>query len=269
MYHIYNASAYKQLKLEASLVKNHQSEPIAPHPLLTDYYEEMDKRRNKVDQMFNSSAKHYDWITDLMSFGSGRSYRKTALVSIGLKKGQSLIDVGAGTGVIAKFAQDIVGNNGYVLAIDPSENMLIQAKNRGVKNIDVGLAESLPCETDQFDFLIMGYALRHIEDLNIAFKEYFRVLKPGGKVLLLEITCPKHWLIKILLKIYMKGIIPLLARVFKQSKSTQELMRYYWDTIESCVPPEVILSALDQAGFAQTHRKIVMGIFSEYTALKQ
>ncbi len=243
-------------------------EPLAPHPLLSDYYSNMENRREKVDQMFDDSAEYYDWITDLMSFGSGRNYRKQALNRINLAQGMSLIDIGAGTGVISKIAQDIVGENGSVLAVDPSKGMLEQARLRGVKNIEVGIAEALPSEDNTHDVLTMGYALRHIADLNIAFNEYLRVLKPGGKVLLLEITCPKNKLGKALLKFYMKGIIPLIARVFKGSKNTQELMLYYWDTIEACVPPKMILESLKQAGFVNVERKLIMGTFSEYVAVK-
>ncbi len=102
----------------------------------------------------------------------------------------------------------------------------------------------------------------------MAFSEYLRVLKPGGKILLLEISRPKGRLMTTLLRIYLKGIVPNLARIFRRSSDTKTLMRYYWDTIEQCVPPETICQALSDAGADNAHRHIVMGIFSEYTGTK-
>lgn len=245
------------------------SRPVAPHPVLTEYYSTAEDRRARVNAMFNASARHYDWITAMMSFGSGRWYRGDALKRHGLTAGTRLIDVGAGTGVISLLAQPIVGDTGEVLAVDPSEGMLGVARANGVKRTLIGRAEELPADTDHFDLLTMGYALRHVADLAAAFTEYRRVLKPGGKVLLLEITRPEgrglsFWL----LRGYMRWVVPLLTRLFRGSAAAEELMRYYWDTIEHCVPPATILSALEQAGFKQVQRKVVIGMMSEYSGIK-
>jgi demethylmenaquinone methyltransferase/2-methoxy-6-polyprenyl-1,4-benzoquinol methylase len=114
----------------------------------------------------------------------------------------------------------------------------------------------------------MGYALRHVADLGAAFAEYQRVLKPGGKILLLEITRPRGKLGTFFLKAYLKGIIPNLARIFRRSADTKVLMRYYWDTIEQCVPPETIVAALKKTGLEGVKRDVVLGIFSEYSGIK-
>ena len=85
---------------------------IAPHPVLQDYYNKEEERRKRVDNMFDSSAEHYDWVTDVMSFGSGRWYRRQALQRAGLTSGDNVLDVGAGTGVVSWLAQQIVGDEG-------------------------------------------------------------------------------------------------------------------------------------------------------------
>jgi demethylmenaquinone methyltransferase/2-methoxy-6-polyprenyl-1,4-benzoquinol methylase len=239
-----------------------------PHPVLDDYYEAESKRRAVVDHMFDSSAEHYDWITDIMSFGSGRWYRRQALLKNGLKSGDKILDVGAGTGVISWLAQEIVGDDGHVVALDPSKGMLGEAKKLGVKHATQGLGEALPFPDNTFDFLTMGYALRHVSDLEKAFTEYKRVLKPNGKLLLLEISRPESKLSTLLLKIYLKGIVPNIARVGRRNEDIKTLMRYYWDTIEQCVAPPTIVNALTNVGLENSHRNIVMGIFSEYTATK-
>ena len=241
---------------------------VAPHPVLTDYYESADKRREKVDEMFDSSAEHYDWICNMMSFGSGEMYRHQALVRGGLKSGMALLDVGAGTGVVSLLAQKIVGDDGVVIALDPSKGMLSEAQKSGVKHASQGLGEALPFPDNSFDMLTMGFALRHVADLSAAFEEYKRVLKPGGKVLILEISRPRSTIATWALKVYMKGFVPLVTRFLRRSADAQKLMEYYWDTIEHCVPPATIVSALSSVGFSSPKRHAVMGIFSEYTGIK-
>ena len=155
---------------------------VAPHPVLSEYYESEETRRGRVDDMFDTSAEHYDWITDVMSFGSGRWHRRSVLMRAGLAPGMKVLDVGAGTGVVSWIAQDIVKEEGLVVALDPSKGMLSEAKKLGVQRATQGLGESLPFPDDTFDMVTMGYALRHMADLDKLFKEYLRVLKPCGKI---------------------------------------------------------------------------------------
>lgn len=241
---------------------------IAPHPILTKYYEDEPGRKRRVNELFDVSAPHYDWITDAMSFGNGRSYRRDALLRLKVGPGTALLDVGCGTGVIALAAQQLVGPTGRVVAVDPSEGMLNEARRAGVQQTQLGRAEALPLGDNEFDVLTMGYALRHVEDLVSTFCEYRRVLKPGGRVLLLEISRPASPLQYGFLKFYLKYVIPVLTRLGRRSRDAQELMRYYWDTIDSCVPPATILAALARAGFEQPRREVLYGMFSEYQAVK-
>lgn len=241
---------------------------LRPHPILQDYYANETQRRKTVDDLFDTTASNYNAITDIMSFGSGRWYRKQALLRAGCQQGQSILDVGTGTGVIAHLAQQIVGPDGTVMALDPSIGMLGEARSLGVSHSIQGLGETLPFADNSFDLLTMGYALRHVADLHVAFHEYCRVLKPGGKVVLLEISRPQTSLATFFLKLYMKGIVPNIARIGLGSADTKKLMQYYWDTIEACVAPAQIVDALSAVGFESANRHLVMGIFSEYTAIK-
>lgn len=240
---------------------------LSPHPVLDEYYHDESERRERVDAMFDASAPHYDWINAMMSFGSGRRYRTEAMERHGVDEGMKLLDVGSGTGVLALIAQQRVGDSGRVVALDPSAGMLAQARANGVRETVTGLGEDMPFDDDEFDMLTMGYALRHVADLEATFREYRRVVRPGGKVLLLEITRPQNWLGFHFMRFYMRGLVPALTRVFRRSKDAQVLMRYYWDTIENCVPPATILGSLEKAGFEQVERNAVMGIFSEYTGI--
>jgi demethylmenaquinone methyltransferase/2-methoxy-6-polyprenyl-1,4-benzoquinol methylase len=172
---------------------------------------------------------------------------------------------------VACEAVKIVGNPELVCGVDPSSSMMANARVPAGVQLLNGTAESIPFPDAHFDFLSMGYALRHIGDLRAAFKEFHRVLKPGGKLCLLEITCPESWWGRFLLKVYMKGWVPLLAPFIGHRHNTRRLWRYYWDTIEACLPPAQIVAELEAAGFKNARRYIdvrTMSIFAEFQAEK-
>src|SRR5437588_553864 len=104
--------------------------------------------------------------------------------------------------------------------------------------------ESLPIRSASFDFLTIGYALRHFADLRALFVECNRVMRPGGAILILEITPPRSRVGYAALRFHLNRIVPMLARLRSGSAAAKTLMHYYWDTIDACVPPETILAAL-------------------------
>ena len=240
----------------------------APHGALPDYYETEQGRKTFVREVFDETAGDYDRIERLMAFGTGSWYRRRALARSGLAAGMNVLDVGFGTGLVAKEAARIVGEEGRVIGIDPSIGMLRSASRPQGIAVVQGMAESLPFATGRFDFLSMGFALRHMSDLSIVFAEMLRVLAPGGKVCLLEITLPAGRISRSVLKLYMRSFIPLLARFVGGNRKTPRLFQYYWDTIQACVPPERVVEALRQAGFEDAKRFVEAGIFSEYTGRK-
>lgn len=239
-----------------------------PHPVLTEYYAEESDRPTYLQEIFNRTAGDYDRIEHLMAFGSGPWYRHRALVDAGLGTGMSVLDIGTGTGLVAREAAGIVGAASLVIGVDPSAGMISNAKVPFGLRLLAGRAESIPAPDGAADFLSMGYALRHISDLSIAFAEFHRVLKSGGRLCLLEITRPENLLRRLILKLYLRGIVPILSRLVARQSAMPELMRYYWDTIEACATPVTIMQALTLAGFADVQRYIKLGIFSEYRARK-
>src|SRR5262249_28149959 len=149
-----------------------------PHPQLSEYYGDEAERRRLLDRLFDRSARDYDRIGRWMSFGSGESYRADCLRRAGLRPGMRVLDVATGTGPVARAAAQTVGVE-RVLALDPSMGMLLEARRAvGVAGVR-GLGEQLPWRDGSFDFLSMGYALRHVGDLRATFAEYHRVLRPG------------------------------------------------------------------------------------------
>ncbi|KAF7598468.1 MAG: dimethylmenaquinone methyltransferase [Candidatus Dactylopiibacterium carminicum] len=243
----------------------------APHQPLTDYYASEAERAGFVRRMFDSTAEDYDRMETILGFGTGPWYRGEAMKRAGLLPGMSIVDVGTGTGLMARAAVQITGDAALVTGVDPSPGMMAQAQLPGVTLVE-GRAEAIPYPDASFDFLSMGYALRHISDLSVAFREFHRVMKPGARLCLLEITRPESAWGRLLLKIYMKGLVPLLAYVVgRQKQGTCRLWRYYWDTIEACVPPAQVLATLEAAGFTCVRRHIEtkgLSILAEYQAVK-
>jgi demethylmenaquinone methyltransferase/2-methoxy-6-polyprenyl-1,4-benzoquinol methylase len=179
-----------------------------------------------------------------------------------------VLDVGTGTGLVAREAAGIAGGGNLVTGLDPSAGMLASAKlPPGIVLVE-GRAESIPLAGDGFEFLSMGYALRHIADLSRAFAEFHRVLRPGGRLCILEITRPRSRVALALLKAYMRGVVPALVRLTSSRKDSPRMWAYYWDTIEACAPPEAVMNTLVQAGFTAVDRHVELGIFSEYRAIK-
>ncbi len=256
----------------SSTLTNRTEHPIShePHPPLTEYYANEKERRGFVGKIFDRTASDYDRIDRLLAFGSGPWYRNQALLRAGLKPGMRIVDIGVGTGLVAREAVKLVGDPALVVGVDPSVGMMSQAHLPGVQLVE-GRAEAIPFPDASFDFLSMGYALRHIGDLSDAFSEFHRVLKPGGRLCLLEITKPERAWSQFLLKSYMRGVVPVLARLVGSSAESAKLWRYYWDTIEACVPPSGVIDTLTDAGFSGAKRHIetpALSIFAEYQAVK-
>lgn len=242
--------------------------PTAPVPTLTNYWSDPAERQHAVNALFDRGAAHYDWICRAMSFGTGQFYRREALERAGVSDGMTVLDVGTGTGLLAREALRTVHARGRVIGIDPSPSMMAAGRRTLSMPRVRAVGERLPFAERRFDFVTMGYALRHVPDLDEAFKEYRRVLKPGGRVLLLEITSPASELGRAVVAFYFGRIVPLVARLGTGSADAARMMKFYWDTIAHCVPPAAVLASLGRSGFVDAKQTVMQGIFSEYTATR-
>lgn len=240
----------------------------APHKPLETFYSAPEERAAYINRLFNNSAPHYDWISGVLAFGSDKFYRRHALRRAGLTAEMLLLDVASGTGLVAQAALDLGLDPSRIIGLDPSLGMLQENQKLRPINLVLGLGEHLPFPDNTFDFISMGYALRHVESLTALFTEYRRVLKPGGRILILEISRPAGKLSCAALRWYFKNIVPLIARLRSQTPDLPELMKYYWATIEECVPPAQILEALNQSGLVNVNRKSVAPMLNDYSAAK-
>ena len=240
----------------------------SPIPVMSGYFVSAAEKRPFIAAIFDNTAADYDRMERILGLGNGPRYRGQALERAGLVAGMHVIDVATGTGLVACEAVRITGAGELVVGVDPSAGMLKNAKvPPGVRLLE-GSAEVLPCADGEFDFLSMGYALRHISDLSVAFAEFHRVVKPGARICILEITPPSSRIGRLLLKTYMYWLVPAFGRLAGMSADTAKLWRYYWDTIDACAAPEHVIATLQASGFTDVRRQVSHRIFSEYQAVK-
>jgi demethylmenaquinone methyltransferase/2-methoxy-6-polyprenyl-1,4-benzoquinol methylase len=242
--------------------------PLAPHGPLSEFYAAPAGRPQFVNELFDQAAPDYDWLSGLLSFWTDRSYRRQALRRAGLKPGMKLLDVATGTGLVVKAALQLGLPPGDVCGVDPSQGMLAQNRARNPVSLLQGRGEKLPFPDASFDFVTMGYALRHVEDLRRLFSELRRVLRPEGRLLLLEITRPQSRIGFGLMQWFMRRLLPRLVRWLRRNESSARLLEYYWVTIAECVPPAVILAALNAEGWRDVRRVTFGPLLSEYVARK-
>lgn len=240
------------------------AQAVPPHPVLTGHYSAPEERVGYIRRLFDETASDYDRINNWMSLRTGERYRREVLLRTGLGPGQAVLDLACGTGVIAGHAQALTAPGGTVVALDPSLPMLAEAGRRGVELRAAGAAEALPLAERTLDLVVMGYALRHLADLRVGFAEMLRVLKPGGRLLILEMVPPRSPLGYALTKVYLKYLVPAVTATVARQRRSRRLMEYYWQTVDRCIPPETVLETLRQAGFASIERKIQFGLFNEY-----
>ena len=152
---------------------------LVPHPPLKKYYAEEKQRRQFVSELFDKTAHQYDWVIKAMSFGSGNWYRNDALLRAGLKKDMSALDVATGTGPVAISIKKIVGENGSVIGLDRSINMLTETKRNLQLDVVQSDAAALPFPDKSFDYVILLEVIEHLYNPQFVINEISRILKPG------------------------------------------------------------------------------------------
>ena len=239
----------------------------APHQTISARYGGPGDKPAYLQSLFDRGAPHYDRVNGFGFLWTGGPYRRRALRLAGLRPGMDVLDVACGTGPVTRECLRMLRGSGRVVGVDPSPGMLTVARQRvpGAE-FRAGHAEALPVDDHSVDFLVMGFALRHVGELERAFREYRRVLRPGGRVLVLEISRPRSRLGLVAARTYFRDVLPRLTRLVTGSRDAHEMMSYYWETIDACVPPDAIVAALHAAGFDAVQRRTELGLFSAFTA---
>ena len=233
---------------------------LAPHPVLAGWYACEADRAGFVRRLFDQGAAGYDRIDRLFSLGTGTRYRAALLRRAGVRRNDRVLDVATGTGLMGRAARRLAPD-GLVVGLDVSAGMLAVARRQPGLALLQARAEQVPARDGAFDVVAMGYALRHLDDLDRAFAEFRRVLRPGGTLLLTEIVRPGSRPGRALARLYLGALVPRLSRLLGGGADASRMMRYYWTTIEQCVPEASIVAALGRCGFGAVRSETELGLF--------
>ncbi len=229
-----------------------------------------EEKKGQVQEMFDGIAKRYDFLNHFLSLGIDLYWRKQSVKALALENGQILLDVATGTGdqgFSALKTADI-----QVVGLDFSFNMLELAKKkideRGLEHkfeVVQGDAESLPFQDNTFDALSISYGIRNVGTIRTALNEFYRVLKPGGRISILEFAEPEGWLFGRLYRFYFDHILPKLAGMM----SSKSAYTYLPESVRHFPNRSDFKALLTKAGFGQVkHRDLTFGVTAIYRGVK-
>jgi demethylmenaquinone methyltransferase/2-methoxy-6-polyprenyl-1,4-benzoquinol methylase len=233
-----------------------------------DYYSTPGEKQQFLRNIFDRTAPFYEGIATWGWFGSGGIYRRSVLKRAGLKAHMRVIDVASGTGPVARALMTLLDSPDQIVCVEPSAGMIAESRKMVPCVHHQATAENLPEPDQSFDFLTMGFALRHVDDLDATFSEFHRVLKDGGKALVLDVTLPANRFGRALFKAYFKHILPALTLVFSRNREAYRLMKYYWETMEQMTGRDEVATIMREAGFRAVTHRVMLGCFSEYEAVR-
>lgn len=228
-------------------------------------YQTVDKseKESKVASVFHSVAAQYDVMNDLMSFGIHRLWKRFTIDASGVRPGNKVLDLAGGTGdLTAKFSQ-LVGKDGQVVLADINSSMLNvgrdKLRDRGlVQNIEYvqANAQHLPFEDNTFDIITIAFGLRNVTDKDEALRSMYRVLKPGGRLLVLEFSKPEQELISKAYDFYSFNILPKMGELVAKDGDSYQ---YLAESIRMHPDQDTLKEMMDNAGFEQTTYKNLTG----------
>jgi demethylmenaquinone methyltransferase/2-methoxy-6-polyprenyl-1,4-benzoquinol methylase len=212
-----------------------------------------DKKESLVAGVFNSVAGKYDVMNDVMSFGIHRIWKKIALQHTGLKKGMRALDVAGGTGDLSIEMSKQVGPTGEIVMSDINAAMLEQGRRRlldkgvagNVQFVEAN-AEDLPFEDNSFDCITIAFGLRNVTHQDRALSSMYRVLKPGGRLLVLEFSKPVVPGLNKLYDFYSFNVLPAMGKVIANDEASY---RYLAESIRMHPSQDTLKQMMQDAGF--------------------
>jgi demethylmenaquinone methyltransferase/2-methoxy-6-polyprenyl-1,4-benzoquinol methylase len=210
-------------------------------------------KAQKVAEVFHSVASKYDIMNDLMSFGIHRLWKRFAINMSGVRRGQQVLDIAGGTGDLAKVFSREVGPQGHVVLSDINESMLNVGRDRlldaGCTNVDFVLAnaETLePFADESFDLVTISFGLRNVTDKDAALEAMYRVLKPGGRLLILEFSKPVFEPFSKLYDLYSFTALPIMGKLVANDS---ESYKYLAESIRMHPDQRTLKGMMEKAGF--------------------
>jgi demethylmenaquinone methyltransferase/2-methoxy-6-polyprenyl-1,4-benzoquinol methylase len=214
----------------------------------------VESKRERVRAMFGRVAGRYDWLNGILSFGMHHAWRRFSVRECGFPKGGRALDVATGT---ADFAVEFVHAGGTAVGVDPCEPMLRAGQEKlraqginGQVKLVLGEAEALPVPERSFDCATIGFALRNVTDIDKTFAELARAVRPGGKVVALEIAKPRNPLIRSGFFVYFYRVSPVLARLLG---GDPQAYQYLPNSLKEFKSREELCESMRRAGLADVH----------------
>ena len=231
------------------------------------------EKQARVADVFTSVAKKYDIMNDLMSFGIHRLWKRYAISLSGVRAGQHVLDIAGGTGDLAKVFSREVGKNGHVVLSDINAAMLEVGRERlinaGCNNVDFVLANAetlAPFDDNSFDLVTISFGLRNVTDKDAALKSMYRVLKPGGRLLILEFSKPVFEPLSKAYDLYSFTALPIMGKLIANDS---ESYQYLAESIRMHPDQQTLKQMMQQAGFENCdYHNLTAGIVAVHRGFK-
>jgi demethylmenaquinone methyltransferase/2-methoxy-6-polyprenyl-1,4-benzoquinol methylase len=231
------------------------------------------EKKLRVRGVFDSVASRYDLMNDVMSGGLHRLWKRYTIANTGLLEGQFALDVAAGSGDLAVGLARRVGRTGRVVVTDINANMLAIGRDRLIDlglvgNVDYVLcdAEALPFQDRKFDCVTIGFGLRNVTDKDRALASIFRVLKPGGRLLVLEFSKADLGPLAPLYELYSMQVLPRLGALLANDSASY---RYLAESIRRHPDQETLKGMMERAGFERCeYHNLTAGIVALHVGFR-
>ena len=232
-----------------------------------------EEKQAKVADVFHSVAAKYDIMNDLMSFGIHRLWKRVTIDMSGVRPGNKVLDLAGGTGDLTRKFSKIVGPTGKVILADINSSMLNVGRDRLTDQGYVGNveyvqanAECLPFEDNSFDVITIAFGLRNVTDKDAALRSMTRVLKPGGRLLVLEFSKPTNPLMSKAYDVYSFSALPMMGKLVTNDS---ESYKYLAESIRMHPDQETLKSMMEEAGLVRcTYHNMTSGVLALHRGIK-
>lgn len=252
------------------------SEPISNDTDTTHFgFEQVkvDEKAGRVANVFHSVASRYDMMNDLMSAGSHRLWKRYTIEMSAVRPGHKVLDIAGGTGDLAQKFSSLVGDSGQVILADINDSMLRAGRDRlidrgHVSNLEYVQADAqfLPFPDNYFDCITIAFGLRNVTDKDKALRSMLRILKPGGRLLVLEFSKPTN---KLVSKIYDRYSFDVLPKMGKLIANDADSYRYLSESIRMHPDQETLKTMMKDAGFDQcSYHNLTFGVVALHKGFK-
>jgi demethylmenaquinone methyltransferase/2-methoxy-6-polyprenyl-1,4-benzoquinol methylase len=242
------------------------------HDEVVPYHESGLGKKEQVADMFNSIAYRYDFLNRFLSAGIDVQWRKKAISQLKSLAPKKILDVATGTGDVAILTYSLLKPE-KIIGIDISEGMLELGRKKIEKlnllkeiELQTGDSEVINFENDNFDAITVAFGVRNFQHLVKGLQEMYRVLRPGGKLVVLEFSKPTQPVFKIFYRFYMNIAAPAIGKLFSKNRDAYQ---YLNDSVQAFPEGETFLTIMHEAGFTQTYlKKLSLGICTIYCGSK-